>query len=73
MNCFDVGTEIIVAALIYTDRILTMNEEWLSINENNAKGFLHAALTLASKFYLDRFESDTVFHILLGNPSPLVA
>ena len=70
MSCYDVGTEIVVAALIYTERILALNEGRLTMNEHNAKGFLHSALTLASKFFLDRYERNTVFHMLLGNPTP---
>lgn len=72
LNSFDVGIEIMVAALIYTDRLLTLNKEWLVIDENNCKGFLHSALTLAAKFYLDKFERNTIFHILLGIPSPVL-
>ena len=67
MAYFEVGTEIVVAALIYTERVLTLNSDWLVINEKNAKGMLHSALTLAAKFFLDRFERNTLFHILLGN------
>ena len=64
-QCFNVDSEIIVAALIYTDQILAMNEN-LIITESNAKGILHSALTLAAKFFLDQFERHTMFHILLG-------
>ena len=66
MNCFEVGPEIIIAALIYTDRLLKMNEG-LVITEQNAMGLLHTALTLATKFYFDRFERNTIFHMLIGN------
>jgi len=61
---FTVDTEIVVAALIYTDRILARNV--LHITEQSAVGFLHSALVLASKFFLDRFERHTLFHILIN-------
>ena len=40
-----------------------MNEEFgAQMNEYNGKGVLHVALTLASKFFLDRYEKDTIFY-----------
>jgi hypothetical protein len=33
---FEVGIEIVVAALIYTERIRSLNDEWIEINERNA-------------------------------------
>lgn len=67
MTCFDVGTEILIAALIYIDRLLSMNnstneESAFVLTDVNAKSLLLAALTLASKFYLDRFEKNTIFY-----------
>ena len=66
MQCFEVGPEIIVAALIYVQRLLRMNPDLITLNEDNAKGILHAALTLASKTYLDRFEKNTIFYAVGG-------
>lgn len=63
---FNVDTEIIVAALIYTDRILELNTDQLQISDSNALGFLLSALAIASKFYHDRFERRTLFHILIS-------
>ena len=62
---FTVDTEIVVAALIYTDRILATNSNLIS--EQSAFGYLHSALVLASKFFLDRFERNTLFHILIND------
>ena len=42
-----------------------MNKE-LEINSENAKGLLHTALTLSAKFYLDRFEKNTIFYAIGG-------
>lgn len=51
----------VVAALIYIDRILAMNKG-AALNESNGKGVLHVALTLATKFHLDRYEKNTIFY-----------
>lgn len=67
-SCFKVDNEILIASLIYTDRILEMNQDWLIIDDINGKGMLLTALALAAKFFLDRFESHTLFHILIGDP-----
>jgi hypothetical protein len=64
-QCFDVGTEILVAALIYVERMQAMNKE-LCITEDNAKCHLHTSLTLAAKFNTDRFESNTIFYAIGG-------
>lgn len=63
---YQVGNEIINAALIYTERLLEMNSGRLIFTESNAKGFLLAGLILAAKFFLDKFESQTMFHLMLG-------
>lgn len=65
MTCFEVGTEVIVASLIYIDRLLTQNKDIL-ITDSTAKSILHTALTLASKFYLDRYEKNTIFYAVGG-------
>lgn len=65
VKCFEVGNEILVGALVYTDRIL--NYKGLLMTEKNYKGLLIAGLTLATKFYMDRYERNTMFHIMLGN------
>ena len=69
MTCFDVGTEILISALIYIDRLLSMNNDSTTgqnsnfvLTDVNAKSLLLAALTLASKFYLDKFEKNTIFY-----------
>jgi hypothetical protein len=36
------------------------------MNPDNAKGVLHTALTLAAKFYIDRFEKNTIFYAIGG-------
>lgn len=50
-----------MAALIYIDRLLSMNES-LKLTSVNAKHLLLSAMALASKFYLDRFEKNTIFY-----------
>jgi hypothetical protein len=65
MSCFEVGPEIVVASLIYIDRLLSKNK-LLIITESTAKSILHTALVLASKFYLDRFEKNTIFYAVRG-------
>lgn len=65
MQCFDVGTEIILAALIYIDRLLSLNKG-LRLTELNAKPLLLSAMALAAKFYLDRFEKNTIFYAAGG-------
>jgi Cyclin len=66
MKHFEISIEIVVAALIYTERIIKLNSEWLELNERNDKALLHTALSIASKFYLDKFERKTNFHSMLG-------
>jgi hypothetical protein len=67
MTCFEVGPEIVVAALIYIERIHAMNNgKGVILTEDNAKGFLHAALALAAKYHLDRFEKNTIFYAVGG-------
>lgn len=65
MGCYDVGPEIIVASLIYIDRLLDKNKN-LILTETNAKCILHSALTLASKFFLDKYEKKTIFYAVCG-------
>ena len=65
MNCFEVGPEIVVASLIYVERLLKKNRGF-NITETNAKSVLHAALTLAAKFYIDKFEKNTIFYAIGG-------
>jgi hypothetical protein len=36
------------------------------LTENNAKSVLHAALTLATKFHLDKYEKNTIFYAVGG-------
>jgi hypothetical protein len=58
-----VSYEIVIAALIYIDRLLSKHEEaGACLTENNGKGVLHVALTLATKFFLDRYEKNTIFY-----------
>ncbi|CDW79676.1 cyclin2 related protein [Stylonychia lemnae] len=65
MTCFEVGIEVVVASLIYIDRLLTQNQD-LFITDSKAKSILHTAMTLASKFYLDRYEKNTIFYAVGG-------
>lgn len=65
MSCYEVEQEIVVAALIYTDRLLTLNSH-IQMTPTTAKSFLHTALVLASKFFLDRFEKNTIFYAVGG-------
>eukprot|EP00347_Sterkiella_histriomuscorum_P003675 403363375 len=65
MACFEVGTEVIIASLVYIDRLIAQNKD-LYITESTAKSILHTALTLASKFYLDRYEKNTIFYAVGG-------
>ena len=36
------------------------------MTQTTAKSILHTALVLASKFYLDRFEKNTIFYVAAG-------
>lgn len=65
MQCYEVGTEVVVAALIYIDRLLSRNSDLL-ITETTAKSLLHTALTLATKFLMDRYEKNTIFYAVGG-------
>jgi len=65
MTCFEVGIEVVVASLIYIDRLLTSNQD-LYITDSKAKSILHTAMTLASKFYMDRYEKNTIFYAVGG-------
>lgn len=65
MACFEVGPEIVVASLIYIERLLRNNSD-LVVTETTAKSLLHTALVLASKFYLDKFEKNTIFYAVGG-------
>lgn len=62
---FDVGIEILVAALIYTDRVSL----YQSFTEKTQKNLLLTALALASKFFQDRFERSTNFFTMLSQPN----
>lgn len=65
MACFEIGTEVVISSLIYIDRLIAQNKD-LYITESTAKSILHTALTLASKFHLDRYEKNTIFYALGG-------
>lgn len=65
MACFEIGTEVVIASLIYIDRLLTQNKD-IYITDTTAKSILHTALTLASKFYMDRYEKNTIFFAVGG-------
>ena len=64
MSCYeDVTAELVLASLIYIDRLLAKHEEnGASLTECNGKGLLHVALTMATKFCLDRYEKNTIFY-----------
>ena len=66
IQCFDVGHEIIIAALIYIERIFSTSHNGINFNEDNAKCFVHVAMAIASKFYEDRFEKGTIFYAVGG-------
>ena len=56
-----------IAALIYVERLLEaaikqVGEERARVTQLNAKGILHTAMTLATKFFLDRYEKKTIFY-----------
>lgn len=58
--------EIVIAALIYIERIIISTSNSINFREDNAKYFLQVALALASKFYEDRFEKGTIFYAIGG-------
>ncbi len=60
LNCFQFGFEIVVVSLTYIDRLLMENPD-LTLTHKNAMNISFAALTLAAKFYDDRFEKNTLF------------
>jgi len=63
-SCYEnITAEIVISSLIYIDRLLAMHEEiGATLTECNGKGLLHVALTLATKFCLDRYEKNTIFY-----------
>jgi hypothetical protein len=63
MTCFEIGPEIVVASLIYVGRLL---RKGYILSDTNAKSVLHAALTLASKFFIDKYEKNTIFYAVGG-------
>lgn len=65
MQCFEVGPEIVVASLIYVERLLKKNKDFY-LTERNSKSVLHAALTLSAKFFIDKFEKNTIFYAVGG-------
>jgi hypothetical protein len=50
----------VVIALNYVDRLLMINQD-IILTYPNAKNITFTALTLAAKFYDDRFERNTLF------------
>jgi hypothetical protein len=67
MQCYNVGIEIVISALIYIERLLTANPGMV-LTENNIKGLLHASLSLSAKFFCDNFEKNTIFYACNGLP-----
>jgi hypothetical protein len=67
LQCYPECTlEMVVAALIYIDRLLVGNEA-ASLTEVNAKGLLHIALSLSAKFNVDAYEKNTKFYgVVMG-------
>ena len=55
--------EVVASALAYIERIFDLNEAWVQITETSAIGLFMTSLALSSKFLLDRFERNTLFHI----------
>ena len=66
MTCYDVGPEVIIAALIYTDRLLRLNPNF-AMTHLNAKNLLHIGMTMASKFFYDKYEKNTIFFAISSN------
>lgn len=68
LRCFEeTSTELVTAALIYIERLLDatskmVGEDGARVTQHNAKGILHAAMTIATKFFLDRYEKKTIFY-----------
>ena len=61
IQCYQECTvEMVVAALIYIDRLLVNNESAF-LTEVNAKGLLHIALTMSAKYHVDHYEKNTKF------------
>jgi hypothetical protein len=63
VKVFDVGMEAVASALAYIERIFDLNEAWVQVTETSAIGLFMTSLALSSKFLLDRFERNTLFHI----------
>lgn len=63
VRTFDVTIEIVVTALLYVEKVFDRNQDWIELTETSSIGFLMTSLALASKFLLDRFERNTLFHI----------
>lgn len=55
--------EVVASALAYIERIFDLNEVWVQVTETSAIGLFMTSLALSSKFLLDRFERNTLFHI----------
>ena len=60
MDCFQFTYEIMVIALIYIDRLLMDNPE-IVLSYKNTKNITFIALTIAAKFFDDRFENCNLF------------
>jgi phosphoribosylaminoimidazole (AIR) synthetase len=66
MDCYkEMTSELVVVALIYIERLLTAAAEQAGdsavLTDQNGKGVLHIALSMAAKFHLDCYEKDTIF------------
>lgn len=65
----------LIAALIYVERLLNAAEEiaehpeLVCLTENNSKGVLHCAITIAVKFFTDKYEKKTHFYSQCLNTS----
>jgi hypothetical protein len=57
--------EVVACTLEYAERVFILNEAWVQVTETSAIGFFLTSLALSSKFLLDRFERNTLFHIII--------
>jgi hypothetical protein len=73
LKCYDeTSIELVIAALIYVERLLDAaskitGEDGARVTQQNAKGILLTAMTLSSKFYLDKYEKKTIFYAFITN------
>lgn len=66
LNCYNLNVAVLIVSLIYIDRLVLRCQEEFVLSQNKIKNTLLTALSLASKFLYDNFDSDTMFYAIGG-------